>query len=163
MQSGSYDETTIKDFLARMIDGWNHGDSREFAAPFSEGADFIAFDGTHLKGRAQIADFHERRFGNELKGTRLDGGAKFVHFLGPAVALLHAWGTTTLPGQTNASSSRDSMQLFVVTKYDGEWRFEAMLNARRITLDQQHFLDQFVTLSAGEQRELKQRVSLMRH
>jgi len=30
-------------------------------------------------------------------------------------------------------------------------------------MDQQHFLDQFVTLSAGEQREVKQRVSLMRH
>jgi hypothetical protein len=76
---------------------------------------------------------------------------------------MHAWATTTLPGQTDSSSSRDSMQLFVVTKYDGEWRFETMLNARRISTDQQHFLDQFVTLSAGEQRDVKQRVSLMRH
>jgi len=89
MQPGSYDETTIKDFLARMIDGWNHGDAKEFAATFSEGADFIAFEGTHLRA--------------------------------------------------------------------------AMLNARRISMDQQHFLDQFVTLSAGEQREVKQRVTLMRH
>jgi uncharacterized protein (TIGR02246 family) len=163
MQPGSYDETTIKDYLGRMIDGWNHGDAKEFAASFSEGADFIAFEGTHLRGRAQIVDFHTRLFERELKGTRLEGGARFVHFLGPAVAVMHAWATTTLPGQTNSSSSRDSMQLFVVTKYDGEWRFEAMLNARRISMDQQHFLDQFVTLSAGEQREVKQRVSLMRH
>ncbi|HEV7607112.1 MAG TPA: SgcJ/EcaC family oxidoreductase [Steroidobacteraceae bacterium] len=163
MQNGSYDETTIKDFLARMIDGWNSGDAAEFAAPFSEGADFIAFEGTHLRGRAQIMKFHQPLFDRELKGTRLEGGVKFVHFLGPAVAVMHAWGTTTLAGQTNASSSRDSMQLFVVTKHDGEWHFEAMLNARRITLDQQLFLDQFATLSAGDQREVKQRVTSMRH
>jgi len=163
MQSESYDETTIKDFLAQMIDGWNRGDAAEFAAPFAKGADFIAFEGTHLKGRDEIIEFHQRLFDSELRGTRLEGGVNFVRFLGPALAVMHAWGTTTLAGQTNASPSRDSMQLFVVTKRDGEWRFDAMLNARRITMEQQLFQDQFFTLSAGDQREVEQRVSSMRH
>jgi uncharacterized protein (TIGR02246 family) len=163
MQTESYDETTIKDFLTRMIDGWNGGNAAEFAASFSKDADFIAFEGTHLKGRDEIVEFHQRLFDRELKGTRLEGGVHFVRFLGPALAVMHAWATTTLSGQTNASPSRDSMQLFVVTKRDGEWRFEAMLNSRRVTMDQQHFLDQFVTLSVGDQREVKKRVSSMRH
>jgi hypothetical protein len=55
------------------------------------------------------------------------------------------------------------MQLFVLTKRDGEWRVDAMLNARRITMEQQIFQDQFVTLSAGDQREVAHRVSSMRH
>ena len=163
MKPESYDETTIKDFISQMIDGWNRGSAEEFAAPFGKDADFIAFEGTHLRGRDEIVEFHQRLFDSELKGTRLEGGVNFVRMLGPALAVMHAWATTTLPGQTNASPSRDSMQLFVATKRDGEWRFDAMLNARRITMEQQIFQDQFVTLSAGDQRELAQRVSSMRH
>jgi len=163
MRLDSYDETIIKDIIARMIDAWNRGDAEEFAAPFTAGADFIAFEGTHLKGRDQIREFHQRLFASELKGTRLEGAPKFVHFLGPAVAVMHAWGTTTLKGQTNASPSRDSMQLFVVTKQEGEWLCDAMLNARRITMEQQIFQDEFQTLSAGDQREVTHRVVSMRH
>ena len=163
MQRDDYSETIIKDFITNMIDGWNRGDGREFAAPFAEDADFVAFEGTHLKGRAQIEEFHQRLFDSDLAGTRLEGGVEFVRFLGPALAIMHAWATTTLPGQTNASSSRDSMQLFVLTKRDGQWRCDAMLNARRITMEQQHFQDEFATLSAGEQRELAKRVASQRH
>jgi len=163
MRTQSYDETTIQDIIARMIEAWNRGSGTNFAAPFSDSADFIAFEGTHLKGRRQIREFHQRLFDSELKGTRLDGAPKFVHFLGPAVAVMHAWATTTLKGQTNASPSRDSMQLFVVTKHDGEWLCDAMLNARRITLEQQIFQDEFETLSAGDQREVTHRVVSMRH
>jgi uncharacterized protein (TIGR02246 family) len=163
MQEENYDETTIKEIITGMIDAWNRGSGAEFAAPFAEDADFIAFDGTRLKGRQQIHDFHERLFDLDLKGTRLDGGVNFVRFLGPALAVMNAWATTTLKGQTNASSSRDSMQLFVVTKRDGEWRCDAMLNARRITMEQQLFQDQFATLSARDQREVTHHVASMRH
>ena len=163
MQEDSHDETTIKDIISRMVEAWNQGSAAEFAAPFADDADFIAFEGTHLKGRKQIRDFHERLFDLDLKGTRLEGGVNFVRFLGPALAVMHAWATTTLKGQTNASSSRDSMQLFVVTKRDGAWRCDAMLNARRITMEQQIFQDQFATLSARDQRDVTHRIASMRH
>jgi len=163
MRMDDYDETTIKDIITRMIDAWNRGDGAQFAAPFTEGADFIAFEGTHLKGRKQIREFHQRLFDSEFKGTRLEGAPKFVHFLGPAVAVMYAWGTTTLKGQTNASPSRDSMQLFIVTKHEGEWLCDAMLNARRITMEQQLFQDEFATLSVGDQHEVTHRVVSMRH
>jgi len=163
MHDARYDETRIKDIITRMIDDWNDGNAAEFAAPFAEDADFIAFEGTHLKGREQIRAFHERLFNDELKGTRLEGGAKFVRFLGPALAVMHAWGTTTLKGQTNASSSRDSMQLFVVTKRDGEWRCDAMLNARRISMEQQLLQDQFATLSDRDQRDVTHKIASIGH
>ncbi|HET9864754.1 MAG TPA: SgcJ/EcaC family oxidoreductase [Steroidobacteraceae bacterium] len=163
MQEQYYDETTIKDVVERMIEAWNHGDAIGFAAPFAEDADFIAFEGTHLRGRAEIVEFHQPLFDTVLKGTRLEGGVKFVRFVYPQVAVLHAWGTTTLGGQTNASPSRDSMQLFVFTKHERGWLCDAMLNARRITLAQQAFADDFATLSAGDQREVTHRVASMRH
>jgi uncharacterized protein (TIGR02246 family) len=163
MQEANYDETTIRDIITRMVDAWNHGNAADFAAPFAEGADFIAFEGTHLKGRQQIRAFHERLFDLDLKGSRLEGGVKFVRFLGPALAVMHGWGTTRLRGHTNAASSRDSMQLFVVTKREGEWHCDAMLNARRISMEQQLFQDQFATLSDHEQREVTHKISAIPH
>jgi uncharacterized protein (TIGR02246 family) len=163
MREESHDETTIKEIITRMIDAWNDGSAADFAAPFAEDADFIAFEGTHLKGRQEILEFHDRLFDLDLKGTRLEGGVNFVRFLGPALAVMHAWATTILQGQTNASPSRDSMQLFVVTKRDGKWRCDAMLNARRITMEQQIFQDQFATLSTRDQRDVTHRIASMRH
>ena len=163
MRAESYDETTLRDMHALMIEAWNRGEAAEFAQAFSEHADFIAFEGTHLKGRAAIEMFHRQLFDTELKGTRLEGGVSFVRFLGPAIAIVHSWVTTTLAGQTNASSSRDSMQLFVAVKRGEDWQFEAMLNARRLSMEQQIFADQFEALSPGDQREVTHRVASMRH
>jgi uncharacterized protein (TIGR02246 family) len=163
MQEQYYDETTIKEVIERMIEAWNRGDARGFAAPFADDADFVAFEGTHLRGRAEIVEFHQPLFATALKNTRLEGGVKFVRFINPRLAVLHAWGSTTLGGQTNASPSRDSMQLFVFTRHDEGWLCDAMLNARRVTLEQQAFADDFAMLSAGEQRELAHRAATRRH
>jgi uncharacterized protein (TIGR02246 family) len=163
MPAQNLDETRIKEMHARMIEAWNKGSGAGFAAPFASDADFIAFEGSQLKGRAQIAQFHQMLFDTSLKGTRLEGGVHFVRLLGPELAIMHAWGTTTLPGQTNASSSRDSIQLFVATRHGGYWQFDAMQNSRRITMEQQLFADEFATLSAGDQGEVRHRVSTLRH
>jgi uncharacterized protein (TIGR02246 family) len=51
-------EDAIRAIHQRMIDAWNAGDAEAFAAPFTDNADFVAFEGTHLKGRREIASFH---------------------------------------------------------------------------------------------------------
>ncbi|WP_243458328.1 SgcJ/EcaC family oxidoreductase [Nostoc sp. UIC 10630] len=67
------DESTIRTFHRQMIDAWNRGSGEDFAAPFSETADFIAFEGTHFKGRKEIAAFHQQAFDTVIKGTCLEG------------------------------------------------------------------------------------------
>jgi uncharacterized protein (TIGR02246 family) len=163
MKRSSTDETTLRQMHAEMIEAWNRGSGAGFAAPFAPDADFIAFEGSQLKGRAQVAQFHQMLFDTSLKNTRLEGGVHFVRFLRPEIAVLHAWGTSTLAGQTNASPSRDSMQLFVCTKHGGYWQFDAVQNSRRITMEQQRFQDEYSTLSPGDQGEVRHRVSTMRH
>ena len=86
MQQSSTDETVLKTFVDQMIEAWNHGDAAGFAAPFAEDADFIAFEGTHLRGRAAIIGFHQPLFDTALKGTRLEGSVKFVRFVTPHLA-----------------------------------------------------------------------------
>jgi len=163
MTASNMDETKIKEMHAGMLKAWNAGSGAGFAAPFAPDADFIAFEGSQLKGRSQIAQFHQMLFETSSRGTRLDGGVHFVRFLRPDFAVMHAWATTTLRGDTNASSSRDSMQLFIATKHGGYWQFDAMQNSRRVTMEQQLFADVFAALSPGDQGELRHRVTAMRH
>jgi chorismate mutase len=78
------DEKTIRAFHERIIDAWNAGDGAAFAAQFTDDADFVAFEGTHLRGRQEIASFHQRMFETVVKGSSLEGEVKFVRLLGPA-------------------------------------------------------------------------------
>lgn len=87
------DHDAVQAPFAQVLDGWNQGDGRAFAAPFAESADFIAFDGTHLTSRDQIATVHQELFDKWLKGTRLTGEAR-IRFLSPDVALLTSRGGT---------------------------------------------------------------------
>jgi uncharacterized protein (TIGR02246 family) len=148
------DETTIRAFHQQIIDAWNQSSSEGFAAPFSETDDFIAFERTQLKDRTAIAAFHRQIFDTVVKGAHIEGEVNFVHFLNPQLALMHGVVRVVLPEQTETSASRDSMQLFVVTKHNEDWRIEGMLNARKLMLERQFFLDDFDSLSAEAQRQV---------
>jgi uncharacterized protein (TIGR02246 family) len=162
--SEAADEDAIRAIHRRMIDAWNAGDGAAFAAPFTDGADFVAWEGTHLKGRQELAVFTQQIFDTVVKGSRLEGEVKFVRFLSPVLAVMHSVVRVTLHGQTKAWPGRDSMELTVVTKRDGEWRGEGLMNARRWTIERQLFLDDIDSLPAESQREVGDLVaSLKKH
>jgi hypothetical protein len=77
-----------------------------------------------------------------------------VRFLSPVLAVMHSGVRVTLQRQTEASPSRDSMQLTVVAKRGGEWRGEGLMNARRLTMERQLFLDDIDSLPAEAQRQV---------
>ena len=156
------DEDAIRAIHRRMIDAWNAGDALAFAAPFTDEADFVAFEGTHLKGRREIGSFHQEIFDTVVKGTRLEGEVKFVRFLSDALAVMHSVVRVTLQGKSKPSPSRDSMQLTVVVKRDGEWRSEGLMNARRLPLERQFFLDDLDSLPAEAQRRVTDLVASVR-
>jgi uncharacterized protein (TIGR02246 family) len=156
------DEHAIRAIHQRMIDPWNTGDGAAFAAPFTDEADFIAWEGTHLKGRQQIAAFTQRIFDTVVTGSRLEGEVTFVRLLSPALAVMHSVVRMAFRGQTATSPSRDSMELTVVTKRDGAWRGEGLLNARRLTMDRQRLLDDLDSLPAEAQREVSDLVASLK-
>jgi len=156
------DEEAVRAIHRRMIDAWNADDAAGFAAPFTDEADFVAFEGTHLKGRREIASFHRQIFDTVVKGTRLEGEVKFVRFLSAAVAVMHSAVRVILQGRTEASPSRDSMQLTVVAKRDGEWRSEGLMNARRLTMERQLFLDDMDALPTEAQRQVTDLVASLK-
>lgn len=124
------DEANVRGLYERLMDGWNQGNGESFAASFAEDGDLIGFDGTHLKGRREIASFHQPLFDKWLKGTRLVGKVKTVRFLSPDVALMQAVGGTVMRGRSEPSPERDSIQTLVATKHGDEWRLAAFQNTR---------------------------------
>ncbi len=129
--SYSADEAAVRSLYQQLMDGWNQGSGAAFAAVFAEDGDLVAFDGTHFKGRQEIAPFHQRLFDKWMKGSRLVGQVKDVRFLSPDVAVMHAVGGTVMRGnKSEPSPERDSIQTLVAIRQGGEWRLAAFQNTR---------------------------------
>lgn len=124
------DERSIHELFERLLEDWARGDGYAYGSRFTEDADYVAFDGTHTKGRRDISASHQELFDKWLKGSRLTGRILGVKFPGPDVALVHATGGTVMRGKAGPSPERDSIQTLVAVKEDGEWRFAAFHNSR---------------------------------
>jgi uncharacterized protein (TIGR02246 family) len=128
--SSERDATAVRALYEQLMRGWNTGDAEVFAAPFEEGADFVAFDGTHFKGRHEIVSSHQPLFDKWLKGTRLTGEVRAIRWLSPDVALVHAVGGTIMRNKSRPAPERDSVQTLVAVKRNGDWRLAAFHNTR---------------------------------
>src|SRR5262245_42908987 len=125
------DEAAIRSLYQHALDGWNTGSGKLFAAPFAEDGDLVGFDGTHLKGRQEIATFHQQLFDTFVKGSRLVGKVRNLRLLTPDVAIMHAVGGTIMKGQTDIDPERNSIQTLVATKDNkGQWCLAAFQNTR---------------------------------
>jgi uncharacterized protein (TIGR02246 family) len=124
------DEREIRALHGRMLAAWGDGDGEAFAAPFSDDALFIGFDGSVLRGRERIAASHQELFDRWLKGSRLVDERTEVRFLTPEVAVVHALGGTVMRGKSEPAPDRDSIQTLVAVKRAGAWAFVSFQNTR---------------------------------
>ena len=132
LSSATDDEGAIRSLYQQLMDGWNAASGDAFAAPFEEDGDLVGFDGTHIKGRQEIASFHQHLFDMFLKGSRLVGKVRSVRFLTSDVAVMHAVGGTVMAGQSDLDPERNSIQTLVAVKRNGKWRLAAFQNTRAI-------------------------------
>jgi uncharacterized protein (TIGR02246 family) len=131
IQSTNEEEANIRFLYFQMIDGWNKGNGHLFASPFAQDGDLVGFDGTHLRGRQQIASFHQQLFETYVKGSRLVGKIRDVRFLTPGVAVMHAVGGTIMEGQTDLEPERNSIHTLVLKKGDDDrWCIVTFQNTR---------------------------------
>ena len=124
------DERAIRALHGRMLEAWGAGDGEAFAAPFSDDALFIGFDGSVMRGRQQIAATHQEVFDRWMKGTRLVEERTDVRFVDPDVAIVHALGGTVPRGKSQPTPERDSIQTLVAARDARGWSFVAFQNTR---------------------------------
>jgi uncharacterized protein (TIGR02246 family) len=132
LSSATDDEGAIRSLYQQLMDGWNAASGDAFAAPFEEDGDLVGFDGTHIKGRQEIASFHQHLFDIFLKGSRLVGKVRSVRFLTSNVAVMHAVGGTVMAGESDLERERNSVQTLVAVKRNGKWSLAAFQNTRAI-------------------------------
>ena len=124
------DHAAIRNLYEQMITGWNDGSGETLAAPYTEDSDYIGFDGTHLKGRQEIASFHQMLFNRFIKGSRLVGKIRSIRFVTDDVAVMVAVGGTVMAGQSDIEPDRNSIHTLVAVKDGNKWRFTAFQNTR---------------------------------
>ncbi len=122
------DLAAVRTLLQQFHDAW--GDADAYASVFTEDADYVAFDGTHAKGRRAIAESHRPLFERFLKGSRLFGESSAIRFLTPDVALIHSKGAVLRAGQQRPSRGRMSVQTLVAVKHADGWCLAAFQNTR---------------------------------
>jgi uncharacterized protein (TIGR02246 family) len=124
------DERAIRAVHGQVLDAWGAGNGKAFAASFSDDALFIGFDGSVMRGREQIASTHQDVFDRWMKGTRLVEEQTEVRFVDPDVAIVHTLGGTVMPGKSEPTPERDSIQTLVAVRDAGGWSFVSFQNTR---------------------------------
>jgi uncharacterized protein (TIGR02246 family) len=124
----STDEKALHDLFQEMQDGWNQGDGQAFAAHFTEDADYIVVNGTHLKGRQAIATALQQQFETRFRGSRLQGFVKNIRFLSDDIALVHLHGRPQIPDQAVPAPEQYSIQTLIGIRQDDGWRFTSFQN-----------------------------------
>jgi len=124
----SADEKALRDPFQEIKDGWNQGDGQAYAASFTEDADYIVWNGTHLKGRQAIAAALQQLFETRFQGSRLEGFIQHIRFLSDDIALVHLHGRPQIPGQAVPAPEQYSIQTLIGIRRADGWRFTAFQN-----------------------------------
>jgi uncharacterized protein (TIGR02246 family) len=119
------DEAAVRALPAQVTAAFPDGEA--VAAAFTEDADFIVAEGTHLKGRVEIVAYFQRlleeqdEFGTSLQGVKSTAEVRDLRFLTDDVALMHTTGGLLFPGETAVPPDRRTIQTWVATKAGGTW------------------------------------------
>jgi hypothetical protein len=109
---------------------WNEASGDAFAAPFSEDAEFVGFDGSVTRGRKRIAEAHQELFDKWLRGDstgrRAHNGAVPGRRRRPR-CLGRRNGDA---GQVRTRAGADSIQSLVATRGADGWKFVWFQNTR---------------------------------
>ena len=128
------DERAIRMVMSRIAASWDHSDAPAFASGFTADADYIVFDGTHIRGQDGIADSHRdlfEFFNTAFGGSQLVEEKSGIRFLTPDVALVHATGAVLFPWQKEIAGDRRSINTSVLVRQpDGTWLVAAFQNTR---------------------------------
>lgn len=133
MYNQQQDIQAIGELFTALSEAWNNGDGAAYGECFTEDADYVTFNGQHLKGRQQIADVHQWLFDGPLKGSKLTSGLPSQpnpRFIDPQVAILHGIGEAQLADPSQDAAIRASINTNVVVKQDGIWKITAFHNCR---------------------------------
>ena len=111
------DQAAIVDLTRRMSDAWKAGDADAYGRIFTDDSDYVAFDGTHLRGRDANVRHHQLLFDTVLKDSELVfEGVPQIRLLSRDVAIMHAMGSVLMRWQSQLAARQRSNQTYIVQR-----------------------------------------------
>ncbi|MEI5522866.1 SgcJ/EcaC family oxidoreductase [Streptomyces brasiliscabiei] len=122
----------LRRLIQRQADAWNRGDGTAFAGTYAEDAEFITFDGTHLRGREEMARNFQIYFDEYTKGTRLVFTEVPVTLRHPTpdTAVMITTGCVADPGEPECRPDSHSVQTYVAAHRERGWELVSFQNTR---------------------------------
>ncbi|KUL26308.1 SgcJ/EcaC family oxidoreductase [Actinoplanes awajinensis] len=125
--------SSVPGVLTALESSWRDGDAAAYAALHSADATYVAFDGTVMTGRDEIADGHRPLFAGIMKGSRLTVVERTVHFPAPDTAIVVQRAGIIMRWQKNRTtpSAKRLSTNTTVLRHDGSgWSVTAFQNTR---------------------------------
>ena len=119
------EEQAVRKVIAEFAEAINQGDTKAFAALFTDDADFVVITGKYLKGRNDILTYHSGLFTGGFQGSHLDVTSVSIRFLCPDVAVARV---ATKRTENGGKEMRTSFPMFVLTKQRQSWLIAAVQN-----------------------------------
>lgn len=122
----------LKRLIEGQADAWNRGDGTAFANTYAEDAEFITFDGTHLRGRPEMARNFQLYFDHYTKGTRLvfTKVPVTLRYPTPRTAVMITTGCVANPGEPECRPDSHSIQTYVASHGKRGWELVSFQNTR---------------------------------
>ncbi|QHT67232.1 SgcJ/EcaC family oxidoreductase [Rhodocytophaga rosea] len=131
IKTSQVDADSIQEVFATLATAWNTADADLFSSVFTPDADYVTFNGQHLKGREAIAQVHMDLWRKFLKGSRLVSAEPMqIRFVHETLAIAHGKGAVLMRWQKKPSENRLSINTNVLIKQNGQWYITAFHNCR---------------------------------
>lgn len=120
-------EQQVYALYLRLLEGWNKRDAGLMAAQFEADGLSIGFDGSQMRGQAEISSVLQQIFAQHPTPP-LVHKLKEIRLLTPEVALLNAIVGMAPPGQSALNPALNAVQTVVARWRDGLWRVSQLQN-----------------------------------
>ena len=131
MNTTKMDTEAIQGIFTTLATAWNTANAGLFSSVFTPDADYVTFNGQHLKGREAIAQVHIDLWKKFLKGSRLISTEPVqIRFVHESLAIAHGKGAVLMRWQKKTSERRLSINTNVLIKQNGQWYITAFHNCR---------------------------------
>jgi uncharacterized protein (TIGR02246 family) len=123
----------VMDTLNGLEEHWRAGDAAAYARLHTAEATYVAFDGTVMTGREEIAAGHQPLFDGIMRGSRLAVIERTIRFTDPTTAIVVQRAGIIMrwqKGRTTPSGRRLSTNTTVLRRDGDGWLVTAFQNTR---------------------------------
>jgi uncharacterized protein (TIGR02246 family) len=120
-------DRAVRAVLDAVYAAWADNDADAFVAPYAEDATAL-LPGTYLQNKDAIRATMAAAFTGPLKGSMAIHDVQSIRFLGTGTAIVISTGAVLMAGQTEPAAETRSLETWVLSRHNGNWRVEAFHN-----------------------------------